>query len=257
MVLPPTSTARSKERRVSQVELLFLIFLSTFGALMIVLIPPGAGYDEEDHLARVWELSKFSFFPGEMSPQEMQYPLVFRDFAYRQQGSSGVLETEFWQKYGRASLYEYGIVRREIDTKSVYSPALLLPQALAMRFLQREAETPALFLFYACRFASLVSYLFLAWMAIRLIPFGKWILVVLALAPMSLFQAATVSPDAISNGIGFLFIAGSLRIAGERKLGWKETVGLILLVSLLFLAKLNLIPLVLLPFLLVPPSRFI
>ena len=110
--------------------------------------------------------------------------------------SSGVIDDEFWQHYGRASLYQSGIVRRELDTKSVYSPALLLPQALAMRLLERGEDTPALLLFYACRFSSLLSYLFLAWMAIRLLPFGKWILMVLALAPMCLFQAATVSPDA-------------------------------------------------------------
>lgn len=256
MVMPVSPTTSNKKSHVSLVERLFLIFLGTFGALMIVLIPPGAGYDEEDHLVRVWELSKFSFLPGEMSPQEMQYPLVFRDFAYRQQGSTGVIEAGFWQKYTRASLYQDGIVRREIDTKSVYSPALLLPQALAMRFLARSADTPALFLFYACRFAGLLSYLLLAWMAIRLLPFGKWILMVLVLAPMSLFQAATVSPDAISNGIGFLFIAGSLRIAEQKTIARKEVAALISLVLLLFLAKLNLLPLVLLPFLLMPPSRF-
>ena len=35
---------------------------------MIILIPPGAGYDEEDHLVRVWELSTFSLIPGQTLP---------------------------------------------------------------------------------------------------------------------------------------------------------------------------------------------
>jgi uncharacterized membrane protein len=223
---------------------------------MIVLIPPGAGYDEEDHLVRVWEMSAFSFIPGQMSSQEMKYPALFRDFAYRQQGGTGILGSEFWQRYARASLDEYGFVRREIDTKSVYSPPLLLPQALTMRILGRRADLPALPIFYACRFASLLSYLLLVWLAIRLIPYGKWILLALAITPMALFQAATLSPDAISNGIGFLFIAGCLKATASKEIGWKECGSLILLISLLFLAKLNLIPLVLLPFLLVSPARF-
>ena len=79
-------------------------------------------------------------------------------------------------------------------------------------------------------------------MAIRLIPFGKWILLVLALSPTALFQAATISPDAISNGIGFLFIAGSLWAAERKEIGWRETGSLVVLIFLLFLAKLNLIP---------------
>jgi uncharacterized membrane protein len=223
---------------------------------MILLIPPGAGYDEEDHLVRVWELSALSFVPGQMPPQELKYPTVFRDFAYRQQGSMGIIDSDFWQSYTRAAMYERGFVRREIDTKSVYSPVLLLPQGLAMRLFGRVAGLPALPAFYATRFAGLLSYLLLTWLAIREIPFGKWILLVLAASPMALFQAATVTPDAISNGIGFLFIAGCLRLAQAEKINGREAGNLILLIFLLFLAKLNLLPLIFLPFLLIPPSRF-
>ena len=243
-------------KNVGRAELLFIVLLLFFGLPMIVLIPPGAGYDEEDHLVRVWELSKFSMIPGQLSPQEMNYPIAFRDFAYRQQGSAGILRREFWEKYARTPLYEYGRVRREIDTKSVYSPALLLPQAMMLRLLAREPDLPVLPLFYAARFASLLSYLFLVWLAIRLIPYGRWILLVLALAPISLFQATTITPDAISNGIGFLFIAGTLKVAENQEIRWRDVGILAGLIALLFLAKLNLIPLVLLPFLLIPPGKF-
>jgi hypothetical protein len=239
----------------ARLEILFLLFALVFGIPMIVLIPPGAGYDEEDHLVRVWELSRLSLLPGQMSPREMQYPIAFRDFAYRQQGSSGVIDEEFWQKYGRSSLYADGIVRRELDTKSVYSPALLLPQAIAMRLVRDRL--PVLMVLYACRLAGLLSYLLLIWVAIRLIPFGKWLLMILALSPMALFQSATITPDTISNGIGFLFVAGTLRTAHEKGIDWKDVAVLIVLIYLLFLAKLNLIPLVLLPFVLIPPARFI
>lgn len=252
MIFSPISRDKNA---VTGVEILFILLLLIFGLPMVVVIPPGTGYDEEDHLVRVWEMSAFSFIPGQMPPQELKYPTIFRDFAYRQQGSSGTLGKSFWQKYAQASLSDRGFVHRELETKSVYSPMLLLPQAIAMR-VGRSTDLPALFVLYLCRFASLISYLVLVWLAIRWIPFGKWILLVLALVPMAVFQATTITPDAISNGIGFLFIAGCLRIAGNQEIGWKETIILIALVFLLFLAKLNLIPLVLLPFLLIPPSRF-
>ena len=247
---------RFKQARASAPEVTLLLILLLFGLPMVMLIPPGAGYDEEDHLVRVWELSAFSLIPGQMSPQELQYPTVFRDFAYRQQGSDGVLDSEFWQSYGRAGLYERGFVRREIDTKSVYSPALLLPQAVAMRLLGRSAALPVLPAFYMVRLAGLLSYLLLGWLALRLIPYGKWIFLLLVASPIALFQAATLSPDAISNGIGFLFIAGCLRLAQDQEIGSNEFGTLLVLIFLLFLAKLNLIPLILLPFLLIPPSRF-
>ena len=222
---------------------------------MIVLIPPGAGYDEEDHLVRVWELSAFSFIPGQMSAQEMKYPIMFRDLAYRQEANSGIIDSDFWKRYARTSLYEHGFVRRELKTKSVYSPPLLLPQALVMR-VGRSADVSILLMLYACRFASLLSYLILVWLALRWIPFGKWILFILAVSPMALFQATTITPDAISNGIGFLFIAGSLNLAEKKEIDWQEYGKLSLLIFLLFLAKVNLTVLILLPFLLIPPARF-
>jgi uncharacterized membrane protein len=247
---------RVRNARLSRVEISFLLILLLFGVPMIVLIPPGAGYDEEDHLIRVWELAKFSLVPGNLSPQEMTFPIVFRDMGYRQQGSAGVLDADFWQTYARAGLYDRGIVRREINTKSVYSPPLLLPQAATMGLAGRLADLPALTVFYLCRLAGLLSYLILVWLAIRLIPFGKWLLLILAVSPMALFQAATLTPDSISNGIGFLFIAGCLRLGESEKIRLRELVGLLVLVFLLFLAKLNLLPLILLVILFFTPSKF-
>ena len=241
--------------RVSRIEILLCALLLMFGIPMLLLIPPGAGYDEEDHLVRVWEMSAFSFIPGQIPPQEMEYPKIFRDFSYRQR-VSGIIDKDFRREYYDASLYQFGSVSRDIDTKSVYSPALLLPQAIFMRYFGRPAHLPAITVFHVCRFASLLSYLILVWLAIRLIPFGKWILLVLAITPMALFQAATISPDAISNGLGFLFIAGCLKLAQSQEINWRECGALVLLIFLLFLAKLNLVPLVILPFLLIPPARF-
>jgi uncharacterized membrane protein len=250
-----TLASRVKNMQVSRIDSFLLLSVLIFGLAMIVLIPPGAGYDEEDHLVRVWELSAFSFIPGQMSPQELKYPTLFRDLAYRQQANSGIIDSGFWKRYARTPLYENGIVHRELKTKSVYSPALLLPQAMIMR-LGRSADLPALPVFYACRLAGLLSYLILVWLALRWAPFGNWILLVLALSPMALFQAATLTPDAISNGIGFLFIAGTLKLAQSKEMDWQDYRKLALLIFLLFLAKVNLIVLILLPFLLIPPARF-
>jgi uncharacterized membrane protein len=125
-----------------------------------------------------------------------------------------------------------------------------------MRYLGRRSGLPALPVYYACRFAGLLSYILLVWLAVRLIPFGKWIFALLAASPMALFQAATISHDSISNGIGFLFIGGCLAIAYRQKVSWKEWAALVFLLFLLFLTKINLVFLVFLPFLFLSSSRF-
>ena len=164
-----TLSSRVKNMQVSRIESFLLLTVLIFGLIMLILIPPGAGYDEEDHLVRVWELSAFSLIPGQLTPQEMKYPTLFRDLAYRQQANSGLIDAGFWKRYARTPLYESGVVRRELKTKSVYSPALLLPQAMIMR-LGRRSDLPALPIFYACRLASLLSYLSLVWLALRWMP---------------------------------------------------------------------------------------
>ena len=73
---------------------------------------------------------------------------------------------------------------------------------------------------------------------------------------MALFQASTINADTISNGIGFLFLGASLAFASRELISWKSWWILLGLIALLFMAKVNLIFLVLLPFLLIRPSRF-
>ena len=137
--------ALSPSRNWEKVEIFFLLMLLIFGLPMVLLIPPGAGYDEEDHLVRVWELSAFSLIPGQLSAQELRYPAIFRDLAYRQQANSGLIDSDFWVTYAHTPLAEHGFVRRELKTKSVYFPALLLPQAIAIRLGAVQTCQPCLY----------------------------------------------------------------------------------------------------------------
>ena len=166
------------------------------------------------------------------------------------------IEPRFWSRYGGLSIDSHDYMYANVETRSVYSPALLLPQALAIRYLGLSRQLPALTVYYAVRMIGLLSYLFLSWLAVRFIPFGKWLLAILVIAPMALYQAATISADTISNGIGFLFLGGTLALANKEELGWKEWGALVALIVLLFVAKVNLVFLVLLPFLLISPSKF-
>jgi len=245
-----------RNTRFSGAEIFLLIVLLAFGIPMALIIPVGAGQDEDTHLVRVWELSEFAFLPEKRPARQLRYPAIYEEVSYRNQVLVQIVEPGFWTKYGGLRMFDHGFFYGPLGTRSLYSPALLLPQALAMRYFGRRADLPALFVFYACRFAGLLSYILLVWAAVRLIPFGKWLLAILAASPMALFQASTITADTISNGIGFLFVASSLTLAKSEGLGWREWLGLAGLVFMLFLAKINLIGLVLLPLLIIPPAKY-
>jgi uncharacterized membrane protein len=237
-------------------ELYLVIAILVFGISACFLLPVSGGYDEETHLVRVWEMSFFSFLPNDKPGNEMPFPAVYWEMSYRRPFIVRAVETDFWEKYGGLSIEAHDYIYGDVETRSVYAPPLLFPQAMVMRYLGRSLQFPALTVFYACRLIGLLSYLVLVWLSVRLIPFGKWILAVLAASPVAILQASTISADAISNGIAFLFIAASLALANKKEIHWKEWGYLTVLFLILFWGKLNIVPLVLLPFLLIKPSRF-
>lgn len=243
--------------RITGAELFTVSVLLVAGSVACFWIPVGAGFDEDQHLMRVWEMSAFHFIPNEwLSTGQSHYPSIFNEMSIHQRIYGRVIEPDFWSKYSRLHFADLDHVHGALYTSSTYSPPLFLPQALVMRYLGRRANLPALPVFYASRLAGLISYLLLAWLAVRLIPVGKWTLAILAVAPMALFQAATINADTISNGIGLLFISGCLSLSLREQIRWREWGVLIGLIFLLFLTKANLIFLLILPFLILSPAKF-
>ncbi|MDO9303431.1 MAG: DUF2142 domain-containing protein, partial [Anaerolineales bacterium] len=244
-----------KHRKLHAAEIYLLIVLFVFGTAACFLLPISGGYDEEQHLLRVWEMSDYTFLPNQKLRNQMPFPRLYLMLSYRREPIVRAVTSEFWEEYGSLSLDSKGYVY-DVDTRSVYSPPLLLPQALTMRFLGRSNALSALAVYYASRLAGLLSYILLSLLAIRLIPYGKWTLAILASSPVVILQTATITPDTISNGIAFLFIGGCLQIAAKKELGRKQLAALLALIFMLFWGKINIIPLVLLPFLIIPPSKF-
>lgn len=242
---------RFRPARMSGAEILFIIVTLVLGGCAVFIIPPSEGYDEDQHLLRVWEMSALRFIPNESLGHNFPYPATFQYMLLTQESTAVA-----WNKYSGLRMDGLDYIYSGLATRSIYSPLLLFPQSIVMRYLGRALNSPVLVVFYGCRLASLLSYLILGWLAIRIAPFGKRILAVTALVPIALFEAATVSADPISNGIGLFFIACCLSICARPQLGWRHWVKLLILFALLFLAKPNMVSLALLPILLLSPSRF-
>jgi uncharacterized membrane protein len=237
-------------------EIYLLVALLVFGLGACFLLPISGGYDEETHLVRAWQMSAYEFLPNDELDGKMPFPAIYWELSYRRQVLVRSVEPDLWTKYGRLAIDAHDYIYDSVETRSVYPPPLLLPQAAVLRWLGRSGRLPALPVYYACRIVGLLSYMLLAWLAVRLIPFGKWVLAILASSPVMILQASTISADAISNGIAFLFIGGTLAVAYHKDLQWKQWTSLAILVFVLFWGKINIIPLVLLPFLIIRPSQF-
>lgn len=57
------------------------------------------------------------------------------------------------------------------------------------------------------RIFNLLAYMGLAYAAVRFMPFYKNLMAMFAVMPLSIYQASSLSQDAVLNGVGFLFVA--------------------------------------------------
>ena len=105
-----------------------------------------------------------------------------------------------------------------------YPPTLYLPQAVGV-WLGERLSMPSIASFYLARVINILAFLALLWAAVRVVPFGRPVLLAVAALPTTAYQAASVSPDATINGLGWLVLALSLAagygVAGAAKRhGW-------------------------------------
>ena len=137
---------------------------------------------------------------------------------------------------------------------AVYSPVPYLPQALGIATGKLFDLSPLL-LMYLGRLVNLLSWVILVYFSIKITPLCKWLFFLLALMPMSIFQAASLSADSFTYGISFLAISVFLRNAFEKNGGLPVTVITIFVVSLLLSLSKQAYFLIPLLFLLIPVEK--
>jgi uncharacterized membrane protein len=122
--------------------------------------------------------------------------------------------------------------------------------------LARLSSQSAIVVLYSARLANLAVYLVLVYVALRILPLGRPVLFCLALMPMTLQQAASVSADALTIASAFLLIAYVLYLAFDARVVAISALQLLLLAGALAfenLCKFN--PWFVLLLLLIPASK--
>ncbi|MGD0464572.1 MAG: DUF2142 domain-containing protein [Tepidisphaeraceae bacterium] len=240
----------------------FLPLAWVFGALFILITPPFQVPDEYLHFYRSYQVSEgrlTAYRVGTDIGGYLPRSLVELGdhFASRLQRDPNY-RLHFREVWSLRSLPLQPRDRTFVVFGAVswHSPMNYFPQAAAIAIGRSFGLTP-LWLLYCGRGGNLLWWSLLAYFAIRLIPIMDWTLLLLALTPMSLAQASSLSADATVNGVCFLFVAAAMRCAlgGAAAMTAGRAIGLTILGAAVALAKTAYIPLTIL-FLLIPSSKF-
>lgn len=139
----------------------------------------------------------------------------------------------------------------------LYSPIPYIAPASAI-FIGKLFNFSKVVLIYLGRLANLLLYIIIVYTAIRLTPVMKWVFLLLALTPMTLYEAASLSADGFTIAISFLSIALFFKLAFDDKkdeIKHKDILIIFILGSMLVLSK-PIYVLLLLLFFIIPVYKF-
>lgn len=242
-------------------SLAFVVVAGVFGVALAVISPPMRWGDENTHFVQSYRVSELHFETTvENGHLMVRLPRGVGKLLLVLALERHVNERK-GERHSAARLAERrAIVAMPDDRRTVglanatYPPLAYAPQALGIAL--ASLVTPSVLLqLYAARLANLAVWIALVASAIRVAPFFKLGLALLALAPMSVFVAGTVAVDGLTSGLAFLLGACLLRLAAGHTASRGTVLLLGVLATALALVKLVYAPLVLL-LLAVPAERF-
>ena len=217
------------KRELFSVQNIFLVSCLFWGILFLFLNPPFQAPDEDAHFFKMYgytsgslNFRKLSNYSGQILPESLINIQKYYSSAK-------------YDKKTKTSLKELKIVSEQKlekqNTKflkfipSWYTPLSYFPSFIVL-WIMKILNVKPLMMIYILRFCSLLVYLSLTYAAICLMPFKKWLLALIAFLPLSVYQAASISTDGLTIGLGFLLAAYTLKLKfdenPENKIGLKQ-----------------------------------
>lgn len=197
----------------------------TFTYVTPALVAP----DEYTHLAAAYELA--STWSGQTAADEDGNLLLRECDAAHFGTKTGDIGVLAYKNEAIAETSETGspdVLTTHSEVKAGQGSGSYLAQALGIRLARAQGKNFYTMLLYG-RLANLILYLLLAAMAVWLAPTSlRGLFACVALLPMPLQLAASLSPDAAVLGLVFSFTALCLRLRGEKAVWWQKILLIVL-----------------------------
>lgn len=205
----------------------FLLVALLVGGALVFVTPPFQVPDEPAHFFRAWEVSEGRLIRwdkqgrgGGPLPESVQgvAAVLLGDLPGKPERKIAVAQIRDGL---RVPLRPGHRVEVYFPNSVLYTFVPYIPQALVIRA-GRALEAPPLVTFYAARLAAFLVSTLLTGFAIRRAPAFRWLLALVALTPMALFQRASVSADALTIASAFVLGALAARLAWGPEIPGRE-----------------------------------
>lgn len=204
-----------------KIENMFVLIASILGIILMFALPPLQGPDERVHMVRSYDLAKGRvFFTG--SEDALLLPASMEEYTtkiHHIKMASNINEKITKEQYKVAKkilLNKELLWQYDADKTESYSTIAYIPQALGM-FIGDLFNLNFHYVFMLGRFVNFIFWLTICYIALKIMPIKKELMMFVILMPISMQQAVTLSPDAMLNSFSFLLIAYILNIKYKKK----------------------------------------
>ena len=239
---------------------IFAFICLFFGLFFVFFNPPFQTPDEAQHFFKMWGFTQGTFnfkvlngYSGDVLPDSVikisKFDRLCRHPELKTSAGEIFSALKIKLEKDKTSFYVF--------TPTSYTPVSYFPVFLIL-WAMKLVSVPPLIMLYIMRLCSLFLYTGLCYQAIKVMPFKKWLFVLLTLLPMAVYEGSSATVDPLTTGTGFLLVAYTLHLAysdSVKNIGKKELCVFGFLVTLLLLCKYAYLPFLLLYFVL-PMKKF-
>src|SRR5512142_1896309 len=108
-------------KSLSAPERFLILVLFVLGVVASLAIPLSAGYDEETHFVRAWEMAHLYFIPNEQLAAKLPFPAIYWELSYRRLPIVEAVPAGQWSQYGGLTMDAHDYIYSNVVTRSVYS----------------------------------------------------------------------------------------------------------------------------------------
>jgi len=227
-----------------KIENVFLCIAPVLCVLLMLAMPMSKGHDETIHGLRIYEYAEGKFISNGQK-------------AYLEEGVINALDNKntYNDIFNKDKNYSTDTEKIEWGYRmATYSPVNYLPQVLGI-FVSRLFTTNSIIHLYIARICNIITCITMLYFAIKIIPFGKNLLFLLSIIPITIEGFSTLSADGMLVAASFLWISYILYLCFKenKKVENKDIAILSILAIIISLTKT--IYIVLLPLLLIIPKE--
>ncbi len=193
----------------------FLVVAAVTGLVYALLVPPFQSPDETAHFYRTAHLASGQLIATKTANMRLGGQLpnslteLYKPFAALRYNYEAIATPTDFRTAWQIPLNPQDTTFTDFPNVGYYAPFPYLFQAAVLRVGMAFRCRPMI-LFYAGRLATLAIWMALVLAALRLLPFQKYMMAWLALLPSSLFIHASLSGDAVTNGLCFWLLSALL-----------------------------------------------